>query len=656
MVNSSSKNKKRLSFGELAKASWKKGSFLYIFVVMFLFYIAVNNYLNWNSITNILKSAAVIGTLSLGMGLIIISGDIDLSVGANFAFSGGMGILAYKAIYDVAGHGLATAVSILVVVAVATIIGFINGIMVGKLKLPAFIGTLGTMLIFRSLCKYILKSIPTESGQQQQTYQLIDYYNSPFYKLGNDDFLTIPIVGIILIALVLLVYFLAKHTKFGRRIYALGSNSKAASLVGINVPWTKVIIFAIAGAFVGLSAVLHVSIYSSMDSSTAGMSYELYAIASCIIGGISMNGGRGNIIGILFGALSFQMIDKIISVLNLNPLINDTIKGAILLISIILQLIVVDKRGFYKFLEKIGIKYNPEQKASLEARLTKKVNSLKLSYDKKIQRILKKDLGKEGAANAVDLLLDERDAKIAAITQKYNRLIDNAAQRLKLYEREMKIKEARKAAVAKINKKMADDKAVLKQTRLQNGKYLRPILEKEISLAKELLIVQEEAWSKVDELSLDASIPQEVARHIYERDKANSTLDQRRVEAEFAKAVESIQEEAKNYHEFILKRKDKEEKELSTLIAKNEALIDANKAFENDQIKENKARLEVVQAKDKIKKEKKTKREALKKERTERKLDLEKERLEKEKEREEFLDSIKKTRSSQKGEKTDEEI
>ena len=388
MGNSASKNKKKLSFGELAKASWKNGSFLYIFIVMFLFYISVNNYITWNSITNILKSTAVIGTLSLGMGLIIISGDIDLSVGANFAFSGGMGILVYKEVYDVAGHGLATFVSILVIVAVATIIGFINGIMVGKLKMPAFIATLGTMLIFRSLCKYILKAIPTDSGQQQQTYQLIDYYSSPYYSLGNESVLTIPIVGIILIAFVLLVYYFAKHTKFGRRIYALGSNSKAASLAGINVPWTKATIFAIAGAFVGLSAVLHVSIYSSMDSSTAGMSYELYAIASCVIGGISMNGGRGNIIGILFVALSFQIIDKIISAVNLNPLINDTIKGAILLVSIILQLIIFDKKAFYKFLETIGLKYNPEQKACLEAKLAKKINSFMLSYDKKILRIL----------------------------------------------------------------------------------------------------------------------------------------------------------------------------------------------------------------------------------------------------------------------------
>lgn len=651
MGNSASKNKKKLSFGELAKASWKNGSFLYIFIVMFLFYISVNNYITWNSITNILKSTAVIGTLSLGMGLIIISGDIDLSVGANFAFSGGMGILIYKEVYDVAGHGLATFVSILVIVAVATIIGFINGIMVGKLKMPAFIATLGTMLIFRSLCKYILKAIPTDSGQQQQTYQLIDYYSSPYYSLGNESVLTIPIVGIILIALVLLVYYFAKHTKFGRRIYALGSNSKAASLAGINVPWTKATIFAIAGAFVGLSAVLHVSIYSSMDSSTAGMSYELYAIASCVIGGISMNGGRGNIIGILFGALSFQIIDKIISAVNLNPLINDTIKGAILLVSIILQLIIFDKKAFYKFLETIGLKYNPEQKARFEAKLAKKINSIKLSYDKKIHRILEKGLDKKEAEKTIGLLLDERDEKIAALTLKYDRLIDDAAQKFKLYERECKIKEAKKAASAQIKEKAIANKAILKKTRFQNGKYLKPTLEKEIALEKELLDVQEEAWLKVDELVLDISIPQEVARHIYDRDRANPSLDQGKLEATFVKFNESLQEKTKNYNQFILDRKKKEKEALNALTAKNEALIDSNKGLEEDQIKENKTRLEVLEAKNKTQEEKKARKEALKKEKIEKKLDLKKANLEKEREREEFLDSIKQSRSLQKGEK-----
>lgn len=341
---------KSINFREIArntpkylKASWKHGNFIYIFVVMFVVYCSINTRINWGSIMNILTHTAVVGTMSLGMGLIIISGDIDLSVGASFAFSGGLAMLTYNAMVSQGGNpGIAIFVAIILTIAIGAAIGFINGFMVGKMKIPAFIATLGTMLIFRSLCKFTLKSIPTSSGQgQQQTYQVFDYANSPYYQLGNAKIpgVEIPIVGILLIVFVILVWLFVKYTKFGRKIYALGSNSKAASLAGINVPWTKTTIFTIAGGFVGLAAVLHTSIYGSMDSSTAGLSYELYAIASCIIGGIAMTGGKGNIIGILFGALAFQIVDKIISVLGLNPLINDTIKGAILLLAVILQLI-----------------------------------------------------------------------------------------------------------------------------------------------------------------------------------------------------------------------------------------------------------------------------------------------------------------------------
>ena len=325
------------------KSSWKHGSFIYIFVVMFVVYCCINTRINWGSIMNIFTHTAVVGTMAIGMGLIIISGDIDLSVGSSFAFSGGLAMLTYNAmVQSGVSAGVAFAVCIVITILIGAAVGFINGFMVGKMKIPAFIATLGTMLIFRSLCKFTLKEIPTSSGSgQQQTYQVFDYANSPYYQLGNTKIpgIEVPIVAILLIVFIIAAWLFVKYTKFGRKIYALGSNQKAASLAGINVPWTKTIIFTVAGGLVGLAAVLHTSIYGSMDSSTAGLSYELYAIASCIIGGIAMTGGKGNIIGILFGALAFQIVDKIISVLVLNPLINDTIKGAILLLAVMLQLI-----------------------------------------------------------------------------------------------------------------------------------------------------------------------------------------------------------------------------------------------------------------------------------------------------------------------------
>ena len=429
----------------IAKASWKYGSFVFVFLFMFIIYCLMNKHINWGGIMTILTHTAVVGTIALGMGLIIVSGEIDLSVGSIFAFSGGLGILTYNDIATKVGNtGLAMFITFIVMVALSAAIGFINGWMVGKIKMPAFIATLGTMLIFRSLCKFILKSIPAAGGGQQQTYQIFEYFNSPFYTLGNNKVLTIPIVGLILIILTIAVFYFAKHTKFGRKVYALGSNAKASSLAGINVPMSKVAIFTIAGALVGVGAFLHTGIYGSMDSSTAGMSYELYAIASCVIGGIAMTGGRGNIIGILFGALSFQIIDKIISVANLNPLINDTIKGAILLVAVVLQVLVIDKGAVDKYLQRIGLKFNANEDQVLEGELRKKVNNVKLAYDKKFHKILKnKTITKEEADKLINSLLDEREAKIVALNNKYNLLIDNAILKTKEVTRKLAIKEVK---------------------------------------------------------------------------------------------------------------------------------------------------------------------------------------------------------------------
>lgn len=608
MVTAIQANKKKMTFGEMAKASWKHGSFLYIFIAMLLFYIIANiQYINWHSLTNILTHTAVVGTVALGMGLIIISGDIDLSVGANFAFSGGLGILAYNEVYAKSGHGVATLVAIIVVVACAATIGFINGFMIGKLKMPAFIATLGTMLIFRSLCKYILKAIPTSGGQQQQTYQLIDYYNSPFYSLGNERLLTIPIVGLVLIALVVLIWYFAKYTKFGRKIYALGSNSKAASLAGINVPWTRVIIFTIAGALIGIAALLHIGIYSSMDSSTAGMSYELYAIASCVIGGIAMTGGRGNIIGILFGALSFQIIDKIIAALGLNPLINDTIKGSILLVAVIIQVITIDRAAINKFLQRTGLKFNPDQALLLEGELRKKVNNVKLKYDKKFKAVLAKNLTKEDADVLINKLLDEREAKIVALNNKYDLLMDNANLKAKEVARSMKIKDAENSAKNKLKELKIEQTLALKQYKGEVGPQVGLVLAKQNEFAKELYETAVKENEKVFALKNDMSVLYENAEHVLKRD---SQINKEKAQAVYDKKVTKLNADAviiKTNHEV---NTNNLKAAYEATIEKNNALIEANKQNEDIQKQQNEERLQVLAAKKALIEEKRAAKQA----------------------------------------------
>ena len=132
---------------------------------------------------------------------------------------------------------------------------------------------------------------------------------------------------------------MTKSTKFGKWIYAFGSNEKGSKLAGINVEWSRVVVFVIAGILVGIAAFLKIAKDTSFDPATSGGNFELYAIAAVVIGGISMTGGKGSITGIIFGTMSFTLIDKIITALGMNALLNDTVKGAILLIAVGLQLL-----------------------------------------------------------------------------------------------------------------------------------------------------------------------------------------------------------------------------------------------------------------------------------------------------------------------------
>ncbi len=220
--------------------------------------------------------------------------------------------------------------------------GLINGLLVGYIKMPAFIVTLATMLIFRSFAQYICQHIDKAlAGGGSSVYRMIKELSSyqPFYGLGNGKILTVPIVGLILILMTALFVYITTSTKYGKKVYAVGSNAKGAQMAGINVSLMKVSVFVLAGILTGLASFLWVAMNASSDPATTGSSYEMYAIAAVVLGGISMSGGKGKCLGILFGAMSYTIIDKIIVALKMDSLINDAIKGIILILVIVVQII-----------------------------------------------------------------------------------------------------------------------------------------------------------------------------------------------------------------------------------------------------------------------------------------------------------------------------
>lgn len=309
-------------------------SFIIVFIAIFAVYAVVSNGLTWNGVMNILRHSAVIGIIGIGMGMVCITGEIDLSVGSMLALISGFAVV----IFNITGS---IAVSLLFCLGFGALCGAVNGVLVGYVKMPAFIVTLATMLIYRSFAQYFCQIIPKDlCGGGSSVYRMVNSKESyqSFYGFGNGKAATVPIVGIVLILVVVLFTYITTSTKFGKKVYAIGSNEKGAAMNGINVNLMKTCVFIITGALVGAAAFLWIAMNASSDPATTGKSNEMYAIASAVLGGISMSGGRGKCLGILFGAMSYTVIDKIIVALKMDSLINDAIKGIILLIVILIQL------------------------------------------------------------------------------------------------------------------------------------------------------------------------------------------------------------------------------------------------------------------------------------------------------------------------------
>ncbi|MDF2541387.1 MAG: transporter permease [Herbinix sp.] len=311
------------------KNLWLQYNYIIIFFGIFIAFVIVNgSQTTWTSITNIFLHSAILGTIALGMGIVVLTGDIDLSVGSSFVLIGGITILFYNQV----GSIFATALCAILLGAAC---GLVNGMLVGKLKMPSFIVTLATMLITRSVSQYMMNELGETRYRIDATIKGYDN----LFGFGNRNVLTISNLAILFLLLALLIIYVTSSTKFGKNVYAVGSNERAAKLAGVNVNGTRIMVFVICGMLVGLAAFLKIAKDTSFDPATSGKNFELYAIAAVVIGGISMSGGKGKITGIIFGTMSFTIIDKIITALGMNALLNDTVKGVILLVAVGLQMV-----------------------------------------------------------------------------------------------------------------------------------------------------------------------------------------------------------------------------------------------------------------------------------------------------------------------------
>jgi ribose transport system permease protein len=253
-------------------------------------------------------------------------GDIDLSVGSAMVLISGLSVWVFNATNSVF-------LTLLAALGMGFAGGLFNGLLVGIAKMPPFIVTLATMLIFRSMALYLSDSKLYELNSSLPSFR------SFHYVFGNTSFLTVPIVGLMFLLVAVIIIYMCTSTKYGKKIYALGSNARAARLAGINTEWLKVSLFVLCGILVGFSSFINIAMNRSVSPATTGVSYEMYAIAGIVLGGISMSGGKGQVLGIIFGTMSFTMVSRIIDAFELSTTVNNTVKGIILLLAIALQMI-----------------------------------------------------------------------------------------------------------------------------------------------------------------------------------------------------------------------------------------------------------------------------------------------------------------------------
>lgn len=326
---------------------WSQYSFIFVMIFVMIAYaitISANgNTFKWSHIAAILGSqnTCIVGTMALGMALVIITGQIDLSIGSSLVLCTGVTIMTFNVTNSIFLMVLAALVS-------GALCGAINGILVGCAKMPPFVVTLGTMLIYRSLTLSVVRSIdPAISGSSSSQFAMLSSNSNYEFlrmrfgtgKLTLGGF-SIPYITFVFVLMVVLFVIMANKTKYGKSVYAVGSNEKSARLAGINTTWVKVSVFIITGLMVGVASVIQACKIGNVTPASSGQSYEMYAIAAVVLAGINMAGGKGNMLGVIFGALSYTTINFIIvSIPALSVDIQDTFQGLVLIIVILIQTI-----------------------------------------------------------------------------------------------------------------------------------------------------------------------------------------------------------------------------------------------------------------------------------------------------------------------------
>lgn len=295
----------------------RMGPLLGLAVIFIALSVISSDFLTVSNMFNVLRQISINALIAFGMTFVILTGGIDLSVGAILA-------LASAVTAGLMKGGMDTTLAVLIGLLLGAALGAVNGLLIWKGKVAPFIATLATMTVFRGLTLVYTEGKPITGLAEN------------FAMIGKGFFFEIPMPIIWMIISFVVLYIILKHTTFGRHVYALGSNEEATRLSGINTGKVKVLVYSISGLLAAISGIILTSRLNSAQP-TAGASYELDAIAAVVLGGTSLAGGKGWIVGTLIGAMIIGVLDNGLNLMNVSSFYQLVVKGGVILLAVLLD-------------------------------------------------------------------------------------------------------------------------------------------------------------------------------------------------------------------------------------------------------------------------------------------------------------------------------
>jgi ribose transport system ATP-binding protein len=312
--------------GQILSKFPKNLSLVFIIAVLVAVFGAINSsFFSINNIINIFRQTSVLSLVAIGMALIIIDGGFDLSVGANLAVGGAIGAM----VMGLSGNSALAIISVLVT---CTLIGTLNGVAVGVLNINPFMFTLAMAALTRGLTLGLMKA------------QSVGIQDAAFLWLGSTQIGILPVVMIFVVIVYIVFYFILSRNAFGLKIYAVGGNIQAARASGINTKMIVMYTYIITGLLVGIGSVITIGRIGSVQP-WVGVGLEFDVITAVIIGGVSLRGGEGTMLGTFLGALTIGILINGLSFMAIDPFFQYIIRGIIIIVVVLIDNIIHKNRS-----------------------------------------------------------------------------------------------------------------------------------------------------------------------------------------------------------------------------------------------------------------------------------------------------------------------